>query len=57
MAYPLSADIKQRAEKLCAGYENLELPDPGTLFEADGRIFVAVKERKTGLVLWLEVPK
>jgi hypothetical protein len=55
MAYPLPEEIKQHTTALC-GNSNLEVLDPGTLkTDDDGRWLVAVKDRLTEQMLWLEV--
>jgi hypothetical protein len=55
MAYRLPEDIKQHVTDLC-GSSNLEVLDPGTLLKTDdGRWLVAVQDRLTEQMLWLEV--
>jgi hypothetical protein len=57
MASPLPKDVKGRAEKKCAKASNIEVLDPGTVWKAEGRTLVLVKDKVTGLTLWLEVPE
>jgi len=40
---------------MCARYENLEVLDPGTIYEIEGKILVAVQDRQTGILLWLDL--
>lgn len=40
---------------MCANYENLEVLDPGTIYEIEGKILVAVQDRQTGTLLWLDL--
>ncbi len=55
MAYPLPEDIKQHATALC-GNGPLEVLDPGTMLKTDdGRLLVAVVDRVTQQMLWIEV--
>ena len=55
MSYPLPEDIKQHATELC-GNGNLEVLDPGTMLKTDdGRWLVAVVDRVTRQMVWLEV--
>lgn len=55
MAYPLPEEIKQHAIALC-GHGNLDVLDPGAMLKTDdGRFLVAVADRVTGQMLWLEV--
>lgn len=55
MAHPLPPEIKKRAEEMCAKDENLEVLDPGTIYEIEGKILVAVQDRQTGILLWLDL--
>lgn len=54
MAHLLPADLKERAEKICAEYGYLEVQDPGTVLVIDGRTLVFVLDNE-GRGLWLEV--
>jgi hypothetical protein len=55
MAYPLPEDVKQQATALCSN-SNFDVVDPGTLIKTDdNRCLVAVRDRVTGQMLWLEV--
>jgi len=56
MAIPLTEELKRRAEKRCADYKHLELYDPSTVLTAEGRTLVLVKDKPTGLPVWLELP-
>ncbi len=56
MSFPLPEDLKKRAEKKCANNPNLEIQDPGTVYTApDGRVFVVVIDKVTGVPLWVQV--
>lgn len=56
MSNPLPEDIKKRAERKCREfYAYLEVLDPGTVIEAEGRVLVLVRDRATHLPLWLEI--
>jgi hypothetical protein len=56
MANKLPEDVKKRAEKKCADRPHLEIQDPGTVYTAkDGRVFVFVVDKITGVPLWVEV--
>ncbi|MGH9687331.1 MAG: hypothetical protein ACRD5K_09590 [Candidatus Acidiferrales bacterium] len=54
MAYALPEDIEKRAAEKLRHYPYLELQDPGTVLQVDGKVLVFVldQERRP---LWLEV--
>jgi hypothetical protein len=56
MPTKLPEDVKQRAKAKCACCPNLEVEDPGSMFIAeDERLLVMVRDKVTGLQLWVEV--
>jgi hypothetical protein len=55
MANPLPEDIKKRALKRCTGdLAYLQVQDPGTWIEANGKVLVMVLDQKKH-GLWIEV--
>jgi len=55
VATPLPDDLKKRAQEKCRNYLNIEVLDPGTVIEADGKVLVLVRDKITGNPLWLEI--
>jgi hypothetical protein len=54
MSYALPESAKKRAEEMCRD-TNLEVLDPGTMLRTDdGRWLVAVRDRVTGMGLWID---
>jgi hypothetical protein len=55
MPYPLREDIKERALKKCTGdLAYLQVQDPGSAMEIDGRVWVLVLDQKKHQ-LWIDV--
>jgi len=55
MAHDLPEEIRSRATQALLGLDYLELCDPGTCFSAEGHTLVAVKDKVTGRLLWLDI--
>jgi hypothetical protein len=55
MPHPLREDIKERALKKCTGdLAYLQVQDPGSTIEVDGRVWVMVMDQKEHR-FWIEV--
>jgi hypothetical protein len=55
MPHPLREDIKERALKKCTGdLAYLQVQNPGSTIEVDGRVWVVVMDQK-GHRFWIEV--